>query len=259
MDARTEWEKIVELCKKAGLETLGEKAKKSSANDPEIGKLQKESQMLRNKIESNTNENTKKEMKKRRREIKKEITQIIKKHEEKILDDKLKYLESVKNDSNKYHAAMRELRSQRKPKPTIVKDKNGKIAGTAKKKIELITTYFKSVLSPENMKEEIKSYPPAKMKHLFDGEEVEKTLKSLKNGKSTGIDKCNAEYIKYAPRSIHNRIAGIYNKEEETGEKLDHLVVGLLTPLPKPGKPKGPPANFRPIILLSILCKILTI
>ena len=33
----------------------------------------------------------------------------------------------------------------------------------------------------------------------------------------------------------------------------------MLLPLPKPGKPKGPPANLRPIILLSILRKILTV
>ena len=34
---------------------------------------------------------------------------------------------------------------------------------------------------------------------------------------------------------------------------------GLLQPIQKPGKPKGPPENLRPIILLSILRKILTI
>ena len=37
------------------------------------------------------------------------------------------------------------------------------------------------------------------------------------------------------------------------------MIEGLLTPLPKPGKKKGPPENLRPIILLSVLRKILTI
>ena len=37
------------------------------------------------------------------------------------------------------------------------------------------------------------------------------------------------------------------------------LTHGLLTPLQKPGKQKGPPANLRPIIILSILRKLLTI
>ena len=34
---------------------------------------------------------------------------------------------------------------------------------------------------------------------------------------------------------------------------------GILVPLPKPGKPKGPPGNLRPIILLNIIRKILAI
>ena len=33
----------------------------------------------------------------------------------------------------------------------------------------------------------------------------------------------------------------------------------MLTPLPKPGKKKGPPDNLRPITLLSVLGKLLTI
>ena len=34
---------------------------------------------------------------------------------------------------------------------------------------------------------------------------------------------------------------------------------GILIPLPKPNKKKGPPGNLRPIILLSMLRKILAI
>ena len=37
------------------------------------------------------------------------------------------------------------------------------------------------------------------------------------------------------------------------------LKIGILTPIPKPGKSKGPRENLRPIILLSVLRKILTI
>ena len=43
----------------------------------------------------------------------------------------------------------------------------------------------------------------------------------------------------------------------KTGNIPDEVIEGVLVPLPKPGKPQGPPANHRPIILLSILRKIL--
>ena len=40
---------------------------------------------------------------------------------------------------------------------------------------------------------------------------------------------------------------------------MESLKLGLLTPLQKPGKQKGPPENLRPVILLSTLRKILAI
>ena len=45
----------------------------------------------------------------------------------------------------------------------------------------------------------------------------------------------------------------------KTGNIPDEVIEGVLVPLPKPGYPQEPPANRRPIILLSILRKILVI
>ena len=59
--------------------------------------------------------------------------------------------------------------------------------------------------------------------------------------------------------STFDQIAEIFNSTAETGDAPKALVHGLLHPVPKPGKKKGPPENLRPIILLSILRKILTI
>jgi len=165
----------------------------------------------------------------------------------------------MKNDSNKYYAALREMSNMQKPKPVIVTDKQGKVAGTTAKKLELITEYFKKALAPKEMEEKYKSYKPAQMRRKFTKEEIKKIAKRLKNGKSAGIDKLNAEFIKYAPDAIYEHIANIFNRVAETGDHMEHLITGLLTPLPKPGKKKGPPANLRPIILLSILRKLLTI
>ena len=45
----------------------------------------------------------------------------------------------------------------------------------------------------------------------------------------------------------------------KTGNTPDEVIEGVLAPLPKLGKPHGPPANLRPVIKLSILRKILAI
>ena len=93
----------------------------------------------------------------------------------------------------------------------------------------------------------------------FTAEEISKVAKRLKNNKSAGPDKLEAEFIKYAPAEVHKEIASIFNKLSETGAEVQELILGLLKPLPKPRKPKGSPENIKPIILLSVLRKILTI
>ena len=45
----------------------------------------------------------------------------------------------------------------------------------------------------------------------------------------------------------------------DTGQHPSEIKIGVLIPLPKPGKRKGPVENLRPIILLSVLRKILAI
>ena len=83
--------------------------------------------------------------------------------------------------------------------------------------------------------------------------------RKLYNVKACGPDELHAEYINRAPTVIHEKIADIYNTTAATGNVPSSLIHGLLLPIPKHGKPKGPPANLRPIIFLSILRKILTI
>ena len=109
------------------------------------------------------------------------------------------------------------------------------------------------MLAPTN--QEIKIYPPSKLEKPFTTEGISQAASKLKNGKSAGCDGTQAENIKYAPVEIHKQIAIIFNRIPETGE----LNLGILTPLQKQGKKKGPPENIRPIILLSVIRKILTI
>ena len=97
------------------------------------------------------------------------------------------------------------------------------------------------------------------MDWVFTALEIEALAKKLNNDKAPGPDKLKAEFIKHAPMSTFDQIAEIFNSTAETGDAPKALVHGLLHPVPKPGKKKGPPENLRPIILLSILRKILTI
>ena len=109
------------------------------------------------------------------------------------------------------------------------------------------------------MENEYISVPPCAMKRKFTAGEIEKVAKRLNDDKAAGPDELMAEFIKHAPMSTYQQIADIYNKAASSGEYPSALIQGFLHPIPKPGKKKGPPENLRPIILLSILRKILTI
>ena len=65
--------------------------------------------------------------------------------------------------------------------------------------------------------------------------------------------------IKYATKEIHKEIADIFNEMANTGEIPLEIKTGILTPLQKPGKKRGPVKNLRPIVLLSTIRKILAI
>ena len=73
------------------------------------------------------------------------------------------------------------------------------------------------------------------------------------------MDHINVELIKYSSEVVYEKIADIYNNIAVTGKHPNEITHGILRALQNPGKPKGPTSNLRPIILLSVLRKILAV
>ena len=89
-------------------------------------------------------------------------------------------------------------------------------------------------------------------------DEIRKVIAKIKPDKSPACDEIPVELTKYAPETLHEQIAEIYNTMAKTGDTSREITHGILKPLKKPNKVKGLPSNLRPIILLSSLHKILT-
>ena len=151
-------------------------------------------------------------------------------------------LEKCKDENTKYYYVMREMQNEDKNKKAsiIVKDENGNVPGSNQAKIEVIQNYFTKTLAPKDMEDEFLSVPPCDMKEKFSAEEIQKIAKRLNNSKAAGPDKLHAEYIKHAPIEIFEQIADIYNNTASTGYIPLALLYGLLYPIQKPGKKKGP-------------------
>ena len=105
----------------------------------------------------------------------------------------------------------------------------------------------------------IENVPPTEMRIPFTEDEIRSAVKSLKNNKSPGIDEITAEHLKHGPDLVYEKIAKLLNHTAATGDFPKEINCGVLIPLQKPGKRKGPPSNLRPVILLSMIRKVLAI
>ena len=100
---------------------------------------------------------------------------------------------------------------------------------------------------------------PTPMSTLFTSSEIRKAVWTPKNNKSPRMDQTNVELIKYSPEVLYEKIAVIYNNIAATGKHANEMTHGIFRALQNPGKPKGRTSNLRPIILLSVLRKILAV
>ena len=96
------------------------------------------------------------------------------------------------------------------------------------------------------------------LNHPITQAEIRKNLNRLKNNKAPGEDQIYPELLKYLTPLLDQTIANILKSTFTNHEELD-INSGVLIAIPKPGKPKRPPKNLRPITLLNTLRKVLSL
>ena len=139
-----------------------------------------------------------------------------------------------------------------------VNDKDEKKVTSPTEIQNIITKNFKSKFRDERT-EDIQPFSgqPRALNNPISEKEVRQSIKQLNNGRAPREDNICNEYLKFAPEILDNQIAMIINKTFENHEDLD-INNGILVALPKPGKPKGPPQNLRPVTLLNSIRKVLS-
>ena len=192
-----------------------------------------------------------------RNKIMKKIHKEIEKEETENLDQEIERLEKIHDNSNRMYEAANFLRRLKPKEKLIIQSKEGKTSNP-KDCAEILTEHFQGVFYNKNYKP-IPEIQPTEMKTPFTEEEIQRVIMSMKNNKSGGCDLMTPELIKYGDKEISKGIASVLNNTAKTGKYPQELKKGILIPLPKPNKAKGPPANCRPVILLLTLRKILTI
>ena len=95
------------------------------------------------------------------------------------------------------------------------------------------------------------------MPHLDIGiNGIIKQLKNLNQNKATGPDELPARVLKETAEQIAPIITHIFQQSYNTGKLPNDWLQALVTPIHKKSL-KSDPANYRPISLTCILCKVM--
>ena len=105
---------------------------------------------------------------------------------------------------------MRKINSKKLKKALRIYDDKDMLITTDEEQLEAITKFFEDMFYDENS--ETIEITPAPMEPPYSGEKIEKAALKLKNNKGTGRDEVKAEFMKYGPKSLHDQIAGLLQK-----------------------------------------------
>ena len=197
-----------------------------------------------------------KEMKSERNRILHNIKKTIIEDKEKQLDEKIKEIDKTK-DTTKMFKAIKEL-TRKKLENTYVHDETGKSVTNPQEIYNIINKHFQEQFNDETAEylEPFKG-PPKNLNNEITTDEVKRSVKILNNNRAPGYDKITAEMVKYGPESLHKAIAKVLNKSFAEHREID-IGKGILAPINKPNKIKGPVKNLRAVTLLPIIRKILS-
>ena len=91
---------------------------------------------------------------------------------------------------------------------------------------------------------------------IFSESEVREKLQSLNVHKSTGPDKIHPYFLQKCANTLSKPLTLIFQKSFDNGEMPSQWADANITPLFKGGS-KTDPANYRPISLTSVVCKLM--
>ena len=155
--------------------------------------------------------------------------------------------------------AVRSLAKIKKCNSITVHDRYGNMIANDDAKAALLKEFYEKKFTAEDVTPlECFDGPPRPLDIPLTVFEVEKASRALKNGRATGPDGIPSELMKYADPVFYGRYAECINNSLATNTTVDVLGEGIITPLQKPKKEKGPPETTRPLTLSNCSHSVFT-
>ena len=164
------------------------------------------------------------------------------------------------DETRRMFEASRTLSALKKSNTIHVNDKNGHKVASDKMKAGILKEYYETQFT-EGVENPLRSFegPPRPLNCPITSTETAEAASRLKSNRATGPDQLQNELLKYSDPIVFDVYAKAINESLSTNSYINSIGEGIITPLQKPGKPKGPVTSLRPLTLLNGSRKILTI
>ena len=166
---------------------------------------------------------------------------------------------ALTDEARKMFEAVRVLNDSKPSRPIVVHNSEGQVIASDQEKADTIKTWFETQFTGNEPSLLPFTGTPRPLNTPLSTHEVSSALAKLKNNRSCGPDSIPNELLKYAGDTFSSQLATIINECFETHTYINAIGESILTPLPKPGKPVGPPKSLRPLNLLNGVRKVLSI
>jgi len=232
--------------------------KSGYSSDPIVIKLVAERQHLHNQLTSNTTsdrDETRRGMKRKRKDTRRRLVDI----ENKKADDQIEEIDKTES-ARRFFEANRSLAGVTRSNTITVHNSDGHEIHTDTGKADEAMRYFKQQLT-EGVSEGLPAFigEPQPLENPITTSEVSYAASRLKTNRACGPDNLQNELLKNADPCVYKVYAEAINNSFETQRYINSIGEGIITPLQKPGKPKGPPSSLRPLTQLNGCRKIFTL
>ncbi|XP_029654334.1 uncharacterized protein LOC115227732 [Octopus sinensis] len=249
---------VFEKIKQAAEDSVGYKSNRSNNytyHDSKLREMSEQQRDIRLRIE-NCGMETKKELKNKRNRLLHEIRDRGRLLWMKYLDDKVTEIERLPPGNQIFMATRLLNRGSRNTKISVWdesehmilddEDKASRIADHFKRQFQTDDTYTPTFIG----------HPRGLLNEITPSEVLE-AFHRMNNNRPAGYDGVPGELLKYAPNSLASFFAHILNKAFAQHCPLP-IGTGIIIPVQKPGKRRGPCGSLRPVVLVTSLRKTLS-
>ena len=259
VNTQNQFNELFQSVKSAAAEAVGFKKKDCKyhyTSDPIVVSMVEERHKLLQQLNNNEQRDRtllRQKINRLKNDINKRLKTLKSEHANRLADNI-----NATDDARKMFEAVRLLSDSKKTIPVAVFNQENQFVNNDIDKAEIIRSYFQQHYTGSEPPLPAFVGTPRPLDNPITSTEVHTAAQRLKNGKAVGPDEIPNEFLKHAPFEFFDRYAELVNQTFERHEHVASFSEGYLTPLQKPGKPKGPLKSLRPLCLLNGTRKILS-